>query len=123
MHVTGAELPSFKEDAGRSERVEDGGGGPAGARLAVHPPGSPGSGFQLHQELCWCTKGPEGNALQGRRAGCWICMKHHSGQGLKWFISTSLGAGKAMSWIEGLLGESSQLSINSPEKPSGFSGH
>ena len=48
--IAGAELPSFKEDAGRSERVEDGGGGPAGARLAVHPPGSPGSGFQLHQD-------------------------------------------------------------------------
>lgn len=50
--TAGAELPSFEEDAGRAEKVEDGGGGPAGARLAVHPPGSPSSGFQQHQELC-----------------------------------------------------------------------
>lgn len=36
----GSEQPSFEEDAGRAEKVQDGGVGPAAAGLAVRPPGA-----------------------------------------------------------------------------------
>lgn len=57
--LVGLEQPSLE---GAERRLEDGGGGPAGAQLAVRPPGSSGSGFQQHQELCRCARGSEGKA-------------------------------------------------------------
>lgn len=55
----GLEQPSLE---GAERRLEDGSGGPAGAQLVVRPPGSSGSGFQQHQELCRCARGSEGKA-------------------------------------------------------------
>lgn len=61
--AAGLEEPRFEEVSGKLlRRPGDGGGGPAGAWLAVHPPGSSGAGLQQHQELCGCARGLEGNA-------------------------------------------------------------
>lgn len=71
----GLEQPSLE---GVERRLEYGGGGLAGAQLVVRPPGSSGSGFQQHQELCRCARGSEGKAPV-RQQGAVHGGKDHQG--------------------------------------------